>query len=168
MVYWKSVGVRRQIFGLFAKLPITNKITYRLMTAIVDQYWWRSLRQVLACYRITVIVHEQTLFSSNEYILLNFYLAGDIIQSDIWYPFHNPYQPPPPGQMTAIAQTTFSNAIFTNEIFCILIRISFKYVLKGSIESKPVLVQVMNWRVTGDKPLSEAITTQFIDACMRL
>ena len=54
--------------------------------------------------------------------------------------------------------------IFMNETFCILIRISLKFVPKGAINNIPALVQIMGWRRTGAKPLSEAMLTQFIDA----
>ena len=37
----------------------------------------------------------------------------------------------------------------------------------GSIDNKSVLVQVMAWRRTGDKPLAETMLTQLIDAYMR-
>ena len=47
-----------------------------------------------------------------------------------------------------------------NEKFCILIKISLKFVPKGPIDN-PALVQVMPWRA---KPLSEPLLTQFTDA----
>ena len=53
-------------------------------------------------------------------------------------------------------------------MFCILIRISPKFVAKGAIENKSGLVQVMAWCQTGDKPLPEPMFTQFIDAYMQL
>ena len=57
--------------------------------------------------------------------------------------------------------------VFMNEKFCILIRISLKVIPKGPIEDNPALAQIMAWRHTGDKPLSEPKLIQFIDACMR-
>ena len=45
--------------------------------------------------------------------------------------------------------------IFFNENCCILIRFSLKYVHKGLIDNNPALVQIMAWRRSGDKPLSE-------------
>ena len=45
--------------------------------------------------------------------------------------------------------------IFFNENGCILIKFSLKYVRKGSIDNNPALVQIMAWRRSGDKPLSE-------------
>ena len=47
--------------------------------------------------------------------------------------------------------------IFFNENSCILIRISLKYVRKGLIDNNPTLVQIMAWRRSGDKPLSEPL-----------
>ena len=41
--------------------------------------------------------------------------------------------------MVAISQTTFSNAFFMNETFCILSQISLKFVSKGPIDSNPAL-----------------------------
>ena len=51
--------------------------------------------------------------------------------------------------------------------FSILIEISLKFVQRGSIDNKPILVQIMAWRWIGDKPLSEPMLTQFTDAYMR-
>ena len=59
------------------------------------------------------------------------------------------------------------SCIFVNEKFCILIKISLKFVPKGPISHNPVLVQVMAWCRTGDKPLPEAMLIQFTDAYMR-
>ena len=53
-----------------------------------------------------------------------------------------------------------------NEKFCILIRISLKFVSKGPISKKSALVQVMAWHRTHDKPLSEPMLTQFLYAYM--
>ena len=51
--------------------------------------------------------------------------------------------------------------IFVNEKFYSSIWISLKFVPKGPIASKSVLVQIMAWCLTGDTPLSEPILTQF-------
>ena len=53
-----------------------------------------------------------------------------------------------------------------NEKFSISIQISLKFVPKGPIENKSVLVKVMAWRRTGDKPLSEPMLPWFTDAYM--
>ena len=42
-----------------------------------------------------------------------------------------------------------------------------RFVSKAPMDNKSVLVQVMVWRRTGDKSLSEAVPTQFTDAYMR-
>ena len=44
-----------------------------------------------------------------------------------------------------------------NENVWILIKISLKFVPKGSINNNPALVQIMACRRSGDKPLSEAM-----------
>ena len=45
--------------------------------------------------------------------------------------------------------------IFLNENELISIKISLKFVHKGPINNNPSLVQIMAWRRSGDKPLSE-------------
>ena len=47
--------------------------------------------------------------------------------------------------------------IFLNENVWIPIKISLKFVPKGTINNIPALVQTMGWRRPGDKPLSEPI-----------
>ena len=69
--------------------------------------------------------------------------------------------------MAAIFTDDIFKCIFMNEKFCISIRISLQFVPKGSVDNKSVLVQVMAWRLTGDKPLPKPILVQFTDAYMR-
>ena len=45
--------------------------------------------------------------------------------------------------------------IFLNKNVLILFKISLKFVPKGPINNIPALVQIMAWRQSGDKPLSE-------------
>ena len=45
--------------------------------------------------------------------------------------------------------------IFLNENSSISIKISLKFVPKGPINNIPALIQIMAWRRSGDKPLSE-------------
>ena len=52
------------------------------------------------------------------------------------------------------ADDTFK-CIFLNENVRILIMISLKFVPNGPINNNPELVQIMAWRRSGDKPLSE-------------
>ena len=52
--------------------------------------------------------------------------------------------------------------IFLNVIICISINISRKFVPKGQINNIPVLVQIMTWRRTGDKPLSEPMMVSLL------
>ena len=48
-----------------------------------------------------------------------------------------------------------------------IVKISLKFDLKGPIDNKFAMVQVMAWRWTGDKPLLEPILTKFTDTYMR-
>ena len=45
--------------------------------------------------------------------------------------------------------------IFFNKNVLLLVKISLKFVPKGSINNIPALIQIMAWRRPGDKPLSE-------------
>ena len=69
-------------------------------------------------------------------------------------------------KMAANLADDIFKCIFINEIFCILIRISLKFVPMGPIDNRPALVQVMAWHRTGNKPLPEPTLTQFTDAYM--
>ena len=52
--------------------------------------------------------------------------------------------------------------IFMNENVWILIKISLKFVPKGPINDIPWLVQIMAWRRSGDKPLSEPMMVSLL------
>ena len=49
----------------------------------------------------------------------------------------------------------FCTCIFLNKNGCILIKFSLNYVRKCPIDNNPALFQMMDWRQSGDKPLSE-------------
>ena len=58
------------------------------------------------------------------------------------------------GRRFRFADDTFKG-IFLNENVRISIKISLKFVPKGPINNSPALVQIMAWRRSGGKPLSE-------------
>ena len=70
----------------------------------------------------------------------------------------------PPGQNGRYSADDIFRCIFVNENFCILIKISLKYVPKGPIDNNPASVKIMAWCRIGGKPLSEPMLTWFIDA----
>ena len=70
-------------------------------------------------------------------------------------------------KMAAILADNIFKCIFLNENDRIPIHISLKFVSKGPINNKTVLVQVMAWHRTGDKPLPEPMMTRVTDAYMR-
>ena len=59
------------------------------------------------------------------------------------------------------ADDTFKR-IFFNENVRISITISLKFVPKGPINNIPALVQIMAWRRSGDKPLSEPMMVSLL------
>ena len=60
-------------------------------------------------------------------------------------------------KMAAKSQTTSSNAFSWMKMYEFLLKISLKFVPRGPINNISTLVQMMAWRRTGDKPLSEAM-----------
>ena len=61
-------------------------------------------------------------------------------------------------KMTAIFQTTFSNAFSWMKMY----EFRLKFVPKGPINNIPALVQIMAWRRPGDKPLSEPMMVSLL------
>ena len=59
------------------------------------------------------------------------------------------------------ADDTFKR-VFLNENAVISIEISMKFVPKGPINNNPALVQIMAWRRSGDKPLSEPMMVSLL------
>ena len=55
------------------------------------------------------------------------------------------------------------NYIFLNQNDRILIRISLKFVPRSPADNIPLLVQIMAWCQSGDKPVSEPMLTHFTD-----
>ena len=72
----------------------------------------------------------------------------------------------PPGQNGRYFTDHVFRCIFLNEKFCILIKISLKFVPKGPINNSPALVEIIAWYRIGDKPLFEPMLTRFTDTCM--
>ena len=52
--------------------------------------------------------------------------------------------------------------IFLNENVWISIKISLKFVPNGTLDNIPSFVQIMAWRLPGDKPLSEPIMVSLL------
>ena len=78
------------------------------------------------------------------------------------HPHHSPPPTPTLDKMAAVFADIFK-CISMNEKFCIYIRISLKFVSKGSLNNMWALIQVMAWHWISNKPM----LTRFIDAYMR-
>ena len=68
--------------------------------------------------------------------------------------------------MAAIMADDILKCIFLNESDRIPFEISLEFVRRSPIDNKPELVQVMAWRRTDDKTLSEPMLTQCTDVYM--
>ena len=88
----------------------------------------------------------------------------------IYVDFFRMYQPIeisthlPPGQNGRHFSDDIFMRIFVNEKFCILIKSSLAFVLKGQIDNNTTIIQIMALRRISDEPLSEPMLTQFTDA----
>ena len=69
-------------------------------------------------------------------------------------------------KMATILADKILKCIFLNENDRIPIQISMKFVPRSPTDNKPASVQVMAWRQTGDKPLSEPMLKQFTEPYM--
>ena len=76
-----------------------------------------------------------------------------------WSNYFNTLRPRQNGRR--FADDTFKR-IFLNENVRISIKISLKFVPKGPINNIPVLVPIMAWRRSGDKPLSEPMMVSLL------
>ena len=72
----------------------------------------------------------------------------------------------PPGKNGQYFADDICRCIFVHENFCILIKISQKFVPKGSIDNNPALVKIMAWHQIGNKSLSEPMLPPFTDTYM--
>ena len=64
--------------------------------------------------------------------------------------------------MAAISQTTFSNAFSWMKMFEFWLCIHWVFFPKGSINIIPALVQIMAWRRSDDKPLTEPMVVSLL------
>ena len=62
--------------------------------------------------------------------------------------------------MAAIFTDNTFKCIFLNENVRIAIEISLKFIPKGPINNIPALVQIMVWRQSGNKPLTEPLVVR--------
>ena len=65
-------------------------------------------------------------------------------------------------KIDAILQTAFSNTISWMKMFEFRLKFHWSLFLKVQLTNIPALVQIMAWRRTGDKPLSEPMMTMYI------
>ena len=72
----------------------------------------------------------------------------------------------PLGQYGCHFANSIFKHIFVNEKFCILIKVSLKFVPKGPIKNNAALVEILAWCRICEKLLSEPMLTRFIDAYM--
>ena len=70
-------------------------------------------------------------------------------------------------RMVAVAQTTFPNVTKWMKYLYLDSNLDLNLVPKGPKDNKSALVQIMDWRRTGDKSLPEQMLPQFTNVYMR-
>ena len=70
-------------------------------------------------------------------------------------------------KMAALLQTIISNEFSWMISFVFRFKFPWSLFIRVHLTTKSVLIQVMAWRLTGDKPSLELMLTQFTDAYMR-
>ena len=96
------------------------------------------------------------------FVVVSFSASGTHFTIELWA-----LNPPPWSKWPPFWQENKFECNFLNENDRIPIRISLTFVPKSPIDNTPALVQVMAWRRTADKPLSEPMLNQFTDTYMR-
>ena len=124
-----------------------------------------DLRRYRVHYNVTVMMFQ--LLASSGYWNSRYWLVLRINGSlSTWNKISIFLYSSPHGQNVRHFTDDIFKCIFLNENIRISIEISLKFVPKVPIDNIPALVQIMAWRRTGDKPLSEPMLTWFIDAYM--
>ena len=113
---------------------------------------WRSSKYARLSYQF--VIYDQTLLFLTGVMAIPFD-CGTLSIHHLLRTFVGIVHTLKPGQNgRRFADDTFKR-IFLNENFRISIKISLKFVPKRPINNNPALVQIMAWRRSGDKPLSE-------------
>ena len=102
-----------------------------------------------------------------HFVYTETYVSVTIGSSSLPEDRHQSINSSPPGKNGRHFPDDILKCMFMNEKFCIFIQIALKFAPKCPIKNIPVLLQIMAWRRSGDKPLSEPMLTQLTDAYMR-
>ena len=114
-------------------------------------------------YWIWTVFHIQSYPRFTQFVVLAPRLQSI---SSLNYIYHDANSSPP-GQNGRHFTDDIFKCILMNEKNSILNRLSLKFDPKGLINNSPALVQIINCRRSGDKPLSEPMLTQLIHAYIR-
>ena len=147
-----------------------NLMVWILVTWLHGIHEWASvlLRQVFC--KVNPGPDQCLKFLSFHYppcLLSNRFYSKPLIAKETSLTSRAPLTHLPLDKMAAISQMTLLNAFSWRKSFEFGFKITLKFVPMGLIDNKWGLVQVMAWRQSGAKPLSEPMLTQFIDTYMR-
>ena len=141
-------------------------------------HWYQAINNYYAHSTVITVLNESyypicishTLnrFVQERSATRQFFIIGGSIFSQPQHPMftifailHITHIPRPRQNGRRFADDNFKR-IFLNENVRISIEISLKFLPKGPINNIPALVQIMAWRRSGDKPLSEPMMVSLL------
>ena len=168
LAHHREIVVWESLLTLYAILYEWVELCWQRSCIFIDMYrlfcvWDITFVSTIKLMAIHVCPHDRQNFHAVPALL--FLLVSD---TDRCYPFTSglfhlvtviTLRPRQNGRR--FADDTFKR-IFLNENVRISIEISLKLVPKGPISNIPALVQIMAWRRSGDKPLSEPMMVSLL------
>ena len=154
---WESIGCDSQNGRGWPHADMSSLQTYRDQGSLAC-YLIVNMSQIYNVFRL--FPHEKTAVNYHGVTAQLGYVQYNFVMDPLsWWVFFNTLRPRQNGHR--FADNTFKR-IFLNENVRILIQISLNFVSKGPINNNPALVQIMAWRRSGDKLLSEPMMVSLL------
>ena len=119
----------------------------------------RRTGQLFPVVFLFVNITKRIMFQWNKMKLINKHLLVPLSCLHLPFPRFNTLRPRQDGRH--FPDDVFK-WIFLNEEVCISVKISLKFVHRGPLNNIWALVQIMAWRRSGDKPLSEPMMASLL------
>ena len=157
---WPNEGIWCHKTAIFACHLFSAKwLPDPMLTCYQLHSWEQTLVNVIIFFQEnafqSIVCKTVAIFFRPKCVIMAVFFAGfhwsNSIISNCW---QDPigYKTLTPRQNGCHFADSISKFSFLYENYCIVILISLKFVLKGVINNKPALAQIMAWRQTGDKP----------------
>ena len=162
------------IYMIYRKSPVSDILKWKCFNVNLTLGTWYIIQQDCTSHSACKMFSTRAPFINScltdiRAWIINYIhcLVWDVIthpcMTSTWFISVNSSRP---GQNGYRFADDIFRCIFVNEKFCILIKISLKFIPKGPIDNNPELVYIMAWRRIGDMLLSEPMLAKFTDAYM--